>query len=289
MTEEKQKRNNAEGEVEWSFDFADLGNSIKGMFDSLAGEVEIQESQFSTPRSGVENARIKLSFAAGKNNLSALDAGSANLFEAHLKHVGEIEYKEEGEGTKTISLKQKNKIAEMSAPIKQGFRAMANAEELEWNVKVATGLPLSFDVNGGVGPTVMDLTGMNVRSLKVGAGVGTLALTLPEQKEQVEATINTGVGQVTIHIPDSSDVSLTINAGVGEVNVVIPPNAAVQLTATTGLGAVHVPRHLKRLTKKDFMEQGGKWQSEGFDLASRRIVIRYSGGVGAFNLKESEA
>lgn len=288
MSEEKQKRKDEQGEVEWSFDFADLGNSIKGMFDSLAGEVEIVESKFSAPRTGVENARIKLAFAAGKNNLSALDAGSANLFEADLKHVGEVEFSESGDSTKTISLKQKGKFTELSAPLRQGFRAMANAEELEWNVKVATGIPLSFDIHGGVGPTVMDLTGLNVRSLKTHAGVGTLTLTLPEQEEQIEAQVHSGVGQVKIIVPDASDVNLNINAGVGEVIVVIPPNAAVQVNATTGLGSVNVPRSLKRHSKKDFMEQGGKWQSEGFDLASRRIVIRYTGGVGAFNLKEGE-
>jgi hypothetical protein len=288
MSEEKQKRKNDENAVEWSFDFADLGNSIKGMFDSLAGEVEIIESQYEVKRKGVENARIKLAFSAGKNNLSALDASSKTLFEAHLKHVGEIEFSEEGEATKTITLKQKGKFTELGAPLRQGFRAMANADELEWNVKLATGIPLSFDIHGGVGPTVMNLTGMNVRSLKTHAGVGTLNLTLPEQTEQIEADVHTGVGQVTIHVPDNSDINLSINAGVGEVNVIVPPNSAVQLNATTGLGSVNVPRSLKRLSKKDFMEQGGKWQSEGFDLASRRIVIRYNGGVGAFNLKEGE-
>jgi hypothetical protein len=288
MSEEKQKRKNEAGEVEWSFDFADLSNSVKGMFDSLAGEVEIQESIFGVPRTGVENARIKLNFAAGKNNLSTLDAISPNLFEAKLKHVGEIEFTEEGLETKTITLKQKNKITELAAPIKQGLRAMANADELEWDVKVATGIPLSFDINGGVGPTKLDMTGMNVRSLKMSAGVGTLLLTLPEQKEPIEAKVNSGVGQVKIIVPDISDVNLTIQAGVGEVIVVIPPNAAVQLRASTGLGSVNVPRSLKRHTKKDFMEQGGMWQSEGFDLASRRIVINYTGGVGAFNLRDSE-
>jgi hypothetical protein len=288
MSEEKQKRKNEAGDVEWSFDFADLGNSVKNMFDTLAGEVEIQESHFTVARSGVENARIKLGFAAGKNNLSALDAINANLFEAHLKHVGQIEFTEEGDATKSISLKQKNKITELAAPIKQGFRAMANADELEWDLKVATGIPLSFDINGGVGPTKLDMTGLNVRSLKMSAGVGTLLLTLPEQKEQIEAQVHSGVGQVKIIVPDSSDVNLTINAGVGEVTVVIPPNAAVQVRASTGLGSVNVPRSLKRHTKKDFMEQGGMWQSDGFDLASRRIVIRYNGGVGAFHLKDSE-
>lgn len=288
MTDEKQKRKNDGGEVEWSFDFADLSNSVKGMFDSLAGEVEIQESQFAVARTGVENARVKLSFAAGKNNLSALDAASGNLFEAHLKHVGEVEFVEEGDATKTITLKQKHKIKELATPIREGFRAMANADELEWNVQVATGIPLSFDINGGVGPTKLDMTGLNVRSLKMSAGVGTLLLTLPEQKEQIEAHIHSGVGQVKIVVLDSSDVNLTINAGVGEVIVVIPPNAAVQLNATTGIGSVNVPRSLKRHTKKDFMEQGGMWQSEGFDLAARRIVIRYNGGVGAFSLKDSD-
>ena len=290
--ESKEKRKNTEGEVEWSFDFGKLGESIKGMANSLAGlagDEEIQESTFIVAKDNAESARVKVDFAAGKNFLNALEAGSDNLVEAHLKHVGEIEFSEEGDTTKTVRIKQKGRIKDIATPIKQGLRLVANSDAIEWQVHLSPDVPLSLEVNGGVGPTRVDMTGLNVRNLKFDAGVGQFTLTLPEQDGEIDLDINTGVGETKIYLPENTNANLDIDAGVGSVDVTIPPNAAVQVRASNGLGSVQVPQSLRRISKKgDFIEQGGVWQSEGFDLAERRIVIRYDGGVGAFHVREAE-
>ena len=290
MTElnEKTKHKNDDREVEWTFDFANISEGISNMLDSLAGEEEVIESHFVAAKDKAENARLKINFSVGKGNLSAMSAGGDSLLEAHLKHVGEIDFSESGDTTKTVSIKQKSKIANVARPFKQGFRALANREDLEWNIQIAPDIPLSLDIDGGVGPTEVDLTGTMLRSLKLDAGVGTLAVVLPQQDNKFTADIDGGVGQTKITVPDNADANLQIDGGVGAIDVTIPANAAVQIRASSGLGAVHVPKSLKRLSKKDFMEQGGLWQSEGFDLAERRIVIRFKGGVGAFNLHAAD-
>ncbi len=286
---EKPKRKNSEGEVEWSFDFANLGNSLKDMANSLAGEEELQESEFTSSKAGVESARVKVEFAAGKNFLSALDADSDNLLEAHLKHVGEIEFIEEGETTKSVTIKQKNKIKDITTPIKQGFRMVANSNQIEWQINLTPDVPLSLDVKGGVGPTKVDMTGLTVRNLRFDAGVGQFTMILPQQDEEIDLDMNTGVGQTNVYLPENVSANLDIDAGVGSVDVTIPPNAAVQIRASNGIGSVNVPSSLRRMSKKsDFMDAGGTWQSEGFDLAERRIVIRYNGGVGSFHVHEAE-
>lgn len=286
--EKPKRKSDEERDVEWSFDFANLGDSIKGMFDSLAGEEEIYESQFSVPKANVESARVKVSFAAGKNFLSALDAESDNLVEANLKHVGDIEFSADGDATKTVSIKQKGKTSDIAKPIKQGLRVMANSDEIEWQIKLAQDVPLSLDINGGVGPTKIDLTSLTVRNLRLDAGVGRFSVTLPQQDEEIDLDMNTGVGQTKVYLPENISANVDIQAGVGSVDVTIPPNAAVQIRAKHGIGSVHVPKSLRRLTKKEFMEAGGTWQSEGFDLAERRIVIRYKGGVGSLHVREAE-
>ena len=287
--ENKEKRKNAEGEVEWSFDFAKLGDSIKDMANSLAGDEELQESSFIASKDGVESGRVKVDFAAGKNFLSALGAGSTNLVEANLKHVGEIEFSEEGDTTKTVHIKQKGSIKNIATPIKQGLRMVANSDAIEWQVHLSPDVPLSLEVNGGIGPTKVDMTGLNVRNLKFDAGVGQFILILPEQEGEIDLDINTGVGETKLYVPENTRANLDIDAGVGSVDVTIPPNAAVQIRASNGLGSVQVPKSLRRISKKgDFIEQGGVWQSEGFDLAERRIVIRYDGGVGSFHVREAE-
>lgn len=287
--ENKEKRKEAPGEIEWSFDFGKLGESIKGMANSLAGDEEIQESTFSADKAGVETARVKVEFSAGRNFLSALDAGSDNLVEAKLKHVGEIKFSEEGDSTKTVHIKQKSKIKDIATPLKQGLRLVANSNAIEWQIQLSPDVPLSLEVNGGVGPTKVDMTGLNVRNLKFDAGVGQFTLILPEQDGEIDLDVNTGVGETKLYVPENTNANLDIDAGVGSVDVTIPPNAAVQIRATNGLGTVQVPKSLRRISKKgDFIEQGGVWQSEGFDLAERRIVIRYDGGIGSFHVREAE-
>lgn len=286
---EKPKRKNTDGEVEWSFDFANLGNSLKDMANSLAGEEEIHESEFTSAKTGVDSARVKVNFAAGKNFLSALDVDSDNLLEASLKHVGEIEFSEEGDTTKTVSIKQKNKIKDIATPLKQGLRMVTNGNEIEWYIKLTPDVPLSLDVNGGVGPTKVDMTGLTVRSLKLDAGVGQFTVILPQQDEEFDLDMNTGVGQTKVYLPENVNASLDIDAGVGSVDITIPPNTAVQVRANNGIGSIDVPSSLRRMSKKtDFMDAGGVWQSEGFDLAERRIVIRYKGGIGSFHVREAD-
>lgn len=286
--DEKPKRKNDDRDVEWSFDFANISNSIRSVFDSLAGEEEIHHSEFVSSKNGVTSARIKVDFSAGKNFLSALSADSDNLLEAKLTHVGEVEFSEEGEDVKSVRIKQKSKVRDIATPIKQGLRAMANSDEIEWHVHLSPDVPLSIDVDGGVGPTNVDLTGLTVRSVDLDAGVGQFTVILPEQEEEIDVEIDTGVGETKIYLPENINANLDIDAGVGQVTVTIPPNAAVQIRANSGIGSVNVPKNLRRLTKKEFMEAGGVWQSEGFDLAERRIVIRYDGGVGAFSVREAE-
>lgn len=286
--DEKSKRKNVEREVEWSFDFANISEGISNMLDSLAGEEEIQESHFVAAKGSAENARVKIKFSVGKSHLGVMEAGGDTLLDAHLKHVGEIEFSESGDTTKTVTLKQKTKLKNIANPFKQGFRAIANREDMEWNVQIAPDIALSLDIDGGVGPAELNLTGAMVRSLKIDAGVGTLSVILPDQDAKYTADIDGGVGQTRITVPDNADANIQIDGGVGAVDMTIPANIAVQIRASSGLGAVNIPKTFKRLSKKDFMEQGGLWQSEGFDLAERRIVIRFKGGVGAFNLRIAE-
>lgn len=286
--DEKAKRKSDKREVEWSFDFANISEGISNMLESLAGEEEVAESHFVVAKDAAENARIKINFSVGEGSISTLAAGSDALFEANLKHVGDVELSESGDSTKSITLKQKSKIKDVAFPFKQGFRALANREDLEWNIQLSPDIPLSLDIHGGVGPSEMDLMDLLVRNLKIDAGVGTLAVVLPNQDEKFVADIDGGIGQTKITVPDNADVTLQIDGGVGAIDLTIPANAAVQIRANSGLGSVNVPKMLKRLSKKDFMEQGGLWQSEGFDLAERRIVIRFKGGIGAFNLRTAD-
>ncbi|MEM9951904.1 MAG: LiaF domain-containing protein [Chloroflexota bacterium] len=275
---EKQKR---DGQIEWSFDFANLGESLKNMANSLAGEEEIHETSYTVAKTGVETARVKINFAAGNNFINALDASNDNLLEAHLKHIGEVEFTEDGDAEKTVVIKQAGKLKNIATPFKQGLRLAANSKDVEWNVHLAPNIPLSLKVNGGVGPTKVDLTTLIVRDIDIDAGVGQFMVTLPQQDEDITLDIDSGVGETKIYVPENVNATLDIDAGVGNVDVTIPPNTAVQIKAKSGIGSIHVPNSLRKY-------DDGHWQSEGFDLAEKRITIHYDGGIGSFHVREAQ-
>lgn len=288
MTEEPKKKKNdeqAEG-VEWSFDFANFGESVKGFFSNLAGDVEIETSEFNIARAGVESATVRVDYSVGRGTLSAI-SDADTLFKAQVGHVGELEFSAEGDSHKEIILKQAQKLT--NRVVQQGFRALANSKDLVWNVSLAAGLPLRLDLDGGVGETDINLTGLTVLSVDLDAGVGAVKMTLPQQDEHIDVEIDSGVGQTKIYIPDGASAFLDIDAGVGAVEITVPPNSAVQLRGESGLGAINVPPTMTRISGSDeIFDRGGVWQSAGFDLADRKITIEYDGGVGQLTIREAE-
>jgi predicted membrane protein len=113
-----------------------------------------------------------------------------------------------------------------------------------------------------------------------------MTLTMPAQATKLEADIDGGVGQTRIYIPDGADMHLDVEGGVGSVELVVPPNTAIRLEATSGLGSVNVPLSFVKVQKKDFT--GGVWQTEGFELAERKVYIDYEGGIGQMTVREAE-
>lgn len=286
-TQEKPKRKNKARQVEWSFDFANFSEGFNRFMASLAGDEEIHHTSYRVEKAGVQSARIDLNFSLGKCNVQPL-ANSDNLFEADITHVGELEYEVEGDAVKVIELKQQD-AKDVGGPIRQGFRAFASRDDLKWEIGLAPNVPLSLDVDGGVGSVHLQLNGLTVSELEVDTGVGRMQIDLPAQAQTYNVDLDSGVGQTTINIPDGADVRLEIDGGVGTTEVNIPPGAAVQLTADTGIGGISVPQEMRRVSgKPDFMDNSGVWQTEGFELAERRIVIRYDGGVGQFRLRYVE-
>ncbi|MDQ7026620.1 MAG: toast rack family protein [Anaerolineae bacterium] len=286
MSDKKVK--NDKRKVEWAFDFANIGESFSNVMESLRSEEELTISEFNVPKADVESAHVTVKFSVAQGFVQALEDGSDDLFKATIHHVGEVEFTDEGDTSKTIAVKQKGKFGFSANPLKQGLTAFSNRNDLKWDINLSPDVPLSLNIDGGIGPTKLDLSRLQLHNLKVDTGIGTLDMILPPQDKKIEADIDGGVGQTKIYVPDNADIILNIDGGVGEIEVTVSSNDAVQVMAEGGIGSVKVPDSLKRITKSDMLEKGKVWQSEGFDLAQRRISIRYDGGVGEFKMCHAE-
>jgi hypothetical protein len=283
MTEDKRK--NDESKVEWSFDFSTLADSFRGFLNSLAGDEEVKHSSFAVSAESVSSAEVEIDFSLGKGSIRA-GSDPAVLLAAEIDHVGEMKLTETDAPQKRVKLAQ-DKPSSIAGPMRQGLRALTDRADLHWDILLSPDVPLKLTIDGGVGPSTIDLSQIQLSALEIDSGVGSMEVTLPAGRYPVE--IDGGIGQTNIVVLPGAALDLEVDGGVGAVNVTVPANLPVRIIAESGLGAISVPKHFKRTSgKQEFLDNSGTWESDGYELASERLFIRYDGGVGQFTLKTIE-
>lgn len=284
MSEEQGKKQ----VVEWSFSFENLGNSINEQFRKMGvADEKVKKEHFAAGLAGATSAHIELDFSVGRLAVKGL-AESENLIEADVAYTGEMKFEVSGETEKKVKLAQDKSSGEniVTSSVKDAIGKLVNRDDLRWEVGLSPALPLRLDINGGVGETRLDLSGLQISGLEVDNGVGETHLNLPACAASYPVSLNSGVGAMHIHVGQGAAVKLDIQGGVGSVDVFVAAQAAVHLEATSGLGGVDVPKQFKRVKGgADFISKSGVWETEGYALASPQVQITYNGGVGGFKLK----
>ena len=303
--DEKQKNDDKQQQVEWSFSFEQLGEQIADFFRGLGakGEEDVKLSNFSEPMGGATSARVRLDLAAGETTIDTLDPASDLLLEAQITHIGEIKFASSGETEKVVSLSQSADAGEWFRHV---FAFIGTGQRLRWNVSLTPSIPVDLAVNGGVGRSVFNLSALKTQAITINGGAGEVILTLPAAQTYraavnggvgrsdiivpadatVEMALRMGTGEINLDIGEGAAVTATINGGVGALNLRLPAGAAARIEGKAGIGDMSVPAHFVRLSGGgDFLSQSGVWQTADYETAERRINIRYEGGIGALNVR----
>jgi hypothetical protein len=272
--------------VEWSFDFANLGDSVRELVQSLVGENEFKTSEYSVAKNGVTRADVNLHFSVGQCIVTALPESNPQLFEGTFQHVGELLFVADGDTVKSILLKQKIE-AKIVEPIRAGLAALVGHRDLRWTMGLGRAVPLNLAIDCGVGQTTLNLSGLTLTNLKINTGVGEVTVTLPEGAAAYPTKITSGVGKITIYASETTFGKLEITGGVGEIELVVPSSVPMQVHATPGLGMVTLASHFQVAPKADATSKKA-WQTEGYELADNKLLVEYTGGVGAFRIRTPE-
>lgn len=273
--------------VEWSFSFEELGNRFNEMLGSLAGDAEVKHETFTVARDNAKAARVKLNLSLGKVTIHALPAGHPNLMEAELAYVGEVRLDVSGDAQKrTIHLHQPwSGHRDLGKPFREALRAVSNRDDLRWEIRLSADVVLELDIDGGLGATDINLSGLRLSSIELDAGVGSLNLTLPDQEEPIHVELDGGVGHTRIDIPAALQAEIKLDSGVGATELYVPQDAAVRLKTDGGIGGLHLPSTWHQVEKgEDFIVKSGVWETAGFSLATRKITIYHDGGVGGLTI-----
>lgn len=297
MDENKEKRY----VTEWSFSFDKLSDQISEFVKSIGvkGDEQIKTEHFEAPLENASSARVRLDLSVGKTTIRPLTE-SANVIEADLTYVGEINFSASGDTEKVINLSQASGASEW---FRGFFGWIGSGQKLAWDVALTTQIPLDLEIYNGVGQCRFDLDTLQVKSLRIAGGAGEITATLPGGN--YTASIDSGVGQTNLSVPpgalvdmrvgagtgeinldiaDGADVTAHIRGGVGAVNVRLPQNAGARVEYTSGIGGAHISPRLNRVKGSEGWNQSGVWQSPDYDTAEQKVYIRFEGGVGGLNV-----
>lgn len=236
------------------------------------GVVQTSTDSYTEQIGAAESSTINLRPGVGELNIQMLENETV-LFSAEATHLGEIDFTVHGDSQRQIDFGQ-NQLS------MNGW--IVTDKDLIWNIGLTPYIPLSLSVNTGVGTANLDLTGLNLLSFNLIAGVGDVNVVLPNQENSYQVNISGGVGDFELHIPENTDVYITVSGGVGDLLLDVADNAPVRLSVESGLGSVAVPSWL---VSTDLGTDEQVWQSADFESAPRRISIVVESGLGNLTIR----
>jgi len=193
---------------------------------------------------------------------------SANLIEAEIGHVGEIEFTVVGTGDKHIDLRQVGVESWFSWLLPE-----LEGEELIWDIHLSPEVPFDLDVDASTGHSELDLAGMQLDRFRFDGSTGSSTIVLPASKEGYDTHIEGSTGSMEIVFPAESNLTVRLDCSTGGVLLDIPEGAAVKIQVLDGgAGSLTMPEALSKISGREGRDEG-VYQTAGFDDAAYQLVI----------------
>ncbi len=157
---------------------------------------------------GAQSARVHVEMGAGHLDL---EGGATNAAE------GTFDYYE-NEGKPTITHEVHGTEGEISIRQEGSHTHFMRRGGNRWSVRLNKDLPTDLRVDVGAGQGELQLGGLALTNLRVDMGAGQVTVDLRgDWKKDLEATIEGGVGEATIRLPESVGVRVHATSGIGSV------------------------------------------------------------------------
>jgi hypothetical protein len=196
---------------------------------------------------GAESTSVSIAVGVGKLNITG---GAEGLLDAEFEYnipdwKPEVRY-EVKEGFGELEIEQPATVVGATWPSNVKY---------EWNLKLSDSMPMDLTVEMGVGKLDLDLRGLNLRRLKVDAGVG-------EGRVDISRVVR--------------DLDADIEAGIGKLKLLLPADVGVKVEADGGIGHVEVDG----LTR-----DGDAWVNDLWGKAGISVRVNIEGGIGEVDIE----
>jgi len=188
---------------------------------------------------------------------------------------------------------------------RKGSFKISRFEGGKWHLKVSDAVPISFDVQLGVGRGDFDLSGLQVKDFNLSTGASDVTLSFDEPNRSTIDDINIesgvskfdgrnlcnanfkrfrfqgGVGAYTLDFggPLNSEVDVDLEVGFGVMTMYLPPSI--------GARVIYEKNWVSTLDcPNDFEENGDtEFVSENYYSASGKMNIRLDSGMGTVRIR----
>jgi len=204
----------------------------------------VETTPVSIDAGGADRANVDLEMGAGEMRVTG---GAAKLMEGSVEYnvarlKPEITTSHNGVHT-AITVRQP-----------QGSSTFGKIRN-DWDFQLNNKVLLDMTVNCGAGQAHLNLGDLLMRRLQVHMGAGQVDLDLTgKPAHDYEVTVNGGVGQATVHLPQGVGIWANAHGGIGSINV-------------TGLE-----------------KHGDHWENSLYDKAKVNVRVEVNGGIGEVRL-----
>lgn len=250
----------------------------------------VRRLTFSASASGVQSADLDLELGAGIIDIHAGDG--AALLDAEIVTTGAVEFTEDGGANANITLEyfeptflvrwlfggggaQLDWDIALSPDVPLSLRLRGGTGQITADLQDIT--LTALDIEGGVGDVSLSLPRTAERyPVDILANVGRLRVAVADDTT-LSLNIEGEVGATEVTFGENVAADVTLNTGIGDVTLDVPDEAPVQVTAP---GEVALPAWLEPTT-----EEAGVYQSAAYPDAARRLTITHAGGIGDFTVR----
>ena len=217
---------------------------------------------------GAASVRVEIEMAAGELDVSG---GAAELLKADFTYnVAELKPEVDYSG---------GTLAVRAPDVSTGIGSLWDAGDYryEWDLRLNDDVPMDMQVGLGAGPSNLRLGTLSLTRLEVTRGAGEVVIDLSGSTSLTRLNVGGGAGAVTVDLTGDwqNDLEATIEGGVGKRTLILPAGVGVRVKVEVGLGGVDATG----LTK-----DGDYYVNDAYGQSAVTLNIQVEGGVGETEL-----
>lgn len=209
--------------------------------------LEWQTARQSVEAQSAQKADVNITIPAGDLTLRG-GASAGKILDAEFHYTSE-----DGEPQVNYSVSQGQGSLDLTQ--ENGSHIHLMSRHNDWNLRLNNDIPTNLKVEIGAGHGDLDLHGLTLESLDLKVGAGQLNADLAANwKKNSTVTIQGGVGQATLRLPENIGVSVDASGGIGAIST----------------GGLH--------------KQGESYVNDSYGKSPVTLEVNVTGGVGQINL-----